>query len=83
MLGFRGGWSKGPVYDQPGRRKISNLRRLAVEQGSDAPGRAYSSVGEIRSAVGETDGHELEMERFAASRTGSIRLPCPAHSTSL
>jgi hypothetical protein len=80
MLGFRGEWSKGPVYDQPGRRKISNLRRL---EDSDAPGRAYSSVGEIRSAVGETDGHELEMERFAASRTGSIRLPCPAHSTSL
>ena len=73
-LGFRGGWSKGPVSDQRGRRP--NLRRLAVEehkdppsreQGSDAPGRAYSSVGEIRSAVGETDGHELEKERFAAS----------------
>jgi protein required for attachment to host cells len=26
-----------------------------------------SSVGEIRSAVGETDGHELEKERFAAA----------------
>src|SRR3984893_8436249 len=56
--------------------KFPNLRHLAVEehkdppsreQGSDAPGRAYSSVGEIRSAVGETDWHELEKERFAAS----------------
>jgi protein required for attachment to host cells len=59
-----------------GDEKFPNLRRLAVEehkdppsreQGSDAPGRAYSSVGEIRSAVGETDWHELEKERFAAS----------------
>ena len=56
--------------------KFPNLRHLAVEehkdppsreQGSDAPGRAYSSVGEIRSAVGETDWHELEKERFAAA----------------
>src|SRR3984893_18828425 len=37
------------------------------EQGSDAPGRAYSSVGRIRSAVEETDWHELEKERFATS----------------
>ena len=53
-----------------------NLRRLSVfenhdppsrEQGSDAPGRAYSSVGGIRSAVEETDWHELEKERFAIS----------------
>ena len=53
-----------------------NLRRLSVEmqkdpptheQGSDAPGRAYSSVGRGRSAVEETDWHEVEKERFAAS----------------
>jgi protein required for attachment to host cells len=59
-----------------GDERFPNLRRLAVEehkdppsreQGSDAPGRAYSSVGEVRSAVGETDWHELEKERFAAS----------------
>ena len=37
------------------------------EQGSDAPGRAYSSVGGGRSAVEETDWHEVEKERFAAS----------------
>jgi protein required for attachment to host cells len=52
-----------------GDEKFPNLCRLAVEehkdpssreQGSDAPGRAYSGVGEIRSAVGETDWHELE-----------------------
>jgi protein required for attachment to host cells len=37
------------------------------EQGSDAPGRAFSSVGEIRSAVANTDWHELEKVRFAVS----------------
>jgi hypothetical protein len=60
---------------------MCELRCLAVEehkdppsreQGSDAPGRAYSSVGEIRSAVGETDWHELEKERFAASIANRI-----------
>jgi protein required for attachment to host cells len=59
-----------------GDGKFPDLRRLAVEehkdppsreQGSDAPGRAFSSVGGIRSAVEETDWHELEKERFAAS----------------
>lgn len=58
-----------------------NLRRLSVfenhdppsrEQGSDAPGRAYSSVGGIRSAVEETDWHELEKERFATAIAGRI-----------
>jgi protein required for attachment to host cells len=53
-----------------------NLRRLSVEmhkdpptheQGSDAPGRVYSSVGRGRSAVEETDWHEVEKERFADS----------------
>jgi protein required for attachment to host cells len=42
------------------------------EQGSDAPGRVFSSVGEIHSAVEETDWHELQKERFAASIAGRI-----------
>jgi protein required for attachment to host cells len=33
---------------------------------SDAPGRAFSSVGSDRSAYEETDFHQLEEERFAA-----------------
>ena len=33
---------------------------------SDAPGRAFSSVGDARSAYQETDYHQLEEERFAA-----------------
>jgi protein required for attachment to host cells len=73
---FVGDGQKALFLINEGDEEFPNLRRLAVEehkdppsreQGSDAPGRAYSSVGEIRSAVGETDWHELEKERFAAS----------------
>lgn len=35
------------------------------EQGSDQPGRAFSSVGPGRSAFDETNFHLLEQERFA------------------
>jgi len=90
---FVGDGQKALFLINEGDEKFPNLRRLAVEehkdppsleQGSDAPGRAYSSVGEIRSADGETDWHELEKKRsLLRSRTGSIRWPCPARSTIL
>ena len=73
---FVGDGQKALFLINEGDEKIPDLRRLAAEehpdppsheQGSDAPGRAYSSVGGIRSAVEETDWHELEKERFAAS----------------
>ena len=79
---FRGDWvfvgdgQKALFLINEGDEKFPNLRRLSVlespdppsrEQGSDAPGRAYSSVGDIRSAVEETDWHELQKERFAVS----------------
>lgn len=34
------------------------------EQGAERPGRTHSSVGERRSAVGQTDWHHLEEQRF-------------------
>lgn len=73
---FVGDGQKALFLINEGDEKFPNLRRLAVweqadppsrEQGTDAPGRAYSSVGEIHSAVEETDWHELEKERFAKS----------------
>ena len=73
---FVGDGQKALFLINEGDGKFPNLRRLAVEehkdppsreQGSDAPGRAYSSVGRIRSAVEETDWHELKKERFATS----------------
>lgn len=35
------------------------------EQGSDQPGRTFASVGTARSAVEQTDWHDLEEKRFA------------------
>ena len=36
------------------------------EQGTDKPGRAFASVGTARSAMEQTDWHQLGEERFAA-----------------
>jgi protein required for attachment to host cells len=78
---FVGDGQKALFLVNEGDKKFLNLRRLSVvenpdppsrEQGSDKPGRAFSSVGEIHSAVEETDWHELQKERFAASIAGRI-----------
>ena len=37
-----------------------------AEQGSDEPGRAFSSVGSARSALDQADWHQIEEDRFAA-----------------
>lgn len=36
-----------------------------AEQGTDAPGRTFSSVGSARASVEQTDWHDLEEKRFA------------------
>jgi protein required for attachment to host cells len=78
---FVGDGQKALFLVNEGDEKFLNLRRSSVvenpdppsrEQGSDKPGRAFSSVGEIHSAVDETDWHELKKERFAASIAGRI-----------
>lgn len=43
------------------------------EQSSDAPGRAFASVGTARSAMEETDFHQLEKDRFAAEAAEMLR----------
>jgi protein required for attachment to host cells len=57
-----------------GDEKFPNLKVQRVlhhespptrEQGTDQPGRAFSSVGERRSAMEQTDWHELEERHFA------------------
>ena len=35
-------------------------------QGSDQPGRAFASIGSMRSAMEQTDFHQIEKEQFAA-----------------
>lgn len=48
------------------------------EQGTDRPGRAFSSVGTHRSAMDETNWHKLEKHRFA--REIADHLYSAAHS---
>lgn len=64
-----------------GDAELLDLRRAAVrlddnpptrEQGTDAPGRAHSSVGQGRSAVETTDWHDLAEHRFAESVAAEI-----------
>lgn len=43
------------------------------ERKTDAPGRAFSSVGSGRSAYEETDFHQLEEDRFAADTAEMLR----------
>lgn len=42
------------------------------EQGSDAPGRAFASLGARRSSVDATDLHEQEERRFAATLAADL-----------
>jgi protein required for attachment to host cells len=64
--------AKALVLENAGDSKNLNLKTVEVlehndlpthAQGTDAPGRAFSLVGSIRSAVGQTDWHD-QAERF-------------------
>ena len=64
---------KALVLENAGDEKFLNLRTREVhehpdpkthELGTDAPGRAFSSVGTERSAMEQTDWHEQEEDRF-------------------
>jgi protein required for attachment to host cells len=49
------------------------------DQASDAPGRAFNSVGSHRSAMEEVDFHELEEARFAAEAAELLKHRAMAH----
>ncbi|HEX7740810.1 MAG TPA: host attachment family protein [Sphingobium sp.] len=62
------------LFRNKGDRNLPNLEAETVklqdnpydrDQASDAPGRAVNSVGSHRSAMEQTDFHELEATRFA------------------
>jgi protein required for attachment to host cells len=64
---------KALVLENAGDEKFLNLKTREVyehadakthELGTDAPGRAFSSVGHGRSAMEQTDWHAQEEERF-------------------
>lgn len=67
---------KSLLLRNEGDGQLLNLRRVAVEeqdnpatrdQGTDQPGRMHGTNGQARSATEETDWHDLEEQRFAAS----------------
>jgi protein required for attachment to host cells len=71
---FVGDGKKALVFRNEGDAQFLNLKTERVftdsnpathEQGTDRPGRAFSSVGGVRSSVGQTDWHKLEEHRFA------------------
>jgi protein required for attachment to host cells len=65
--------AKALILENAGDAKFPNLKTREVhehpdpktrEQGTDAPGRSFSSVGYGRSAVEQTDWHDLAEQRF-------------------
>jgi protein required for attachment to host cells len=64
---------KALVLENEGDERFLDLKTREVyehpdpkthEMGTDAPGRSFSSVGSARSAVEQTDWHDLEEQRF-------------------
>ncbi|MFD2184936.1 host attachment protein [Rhodoplanes azumiensis] len=64
-----------------GDEKFPNLRTEQVfvdenpparEQGTDAPGRAFASVGTRRSGVEQTDWHVMEEQRFTKDSAAAL-----------
>ena len=71
---FVGDGSKALFLRNEGDAQVLNLKTervftdtnpLTHEQGTDRPGRAFSSVGARRSSISQTDWHKLEEHRFA------------------
>jgi protein required for attachment to host cells len=72
MLFFRNeGDADYPKLQVERKREQDNPADRA--QKSDAPGRAFASVGNGRSAYQETDFHQLEEERFAVEAAELLR----------
>ncbi|HEX4407673.1 MAG TPA: host attachment family protein [Xanthobacteraceae bacterium] len=71
---FVGDGRKALILRNDGDAQSPNLKTERVftddnpsthEQGTDRPGRSFSSVGAGRSSVAQTDWHDLEEHRFA------------------
>ena len=73
--------AKALIFENIGDADYPDLRmRLAEEQpdrrtqelGTDAPGRAFSTVGSARSAVGQTDWHDQSETRFLTDLVATL-----------
>ena len=78
---FVGDGRKALVLRNDGDAQFLNLKAERVftdqnppthEQGTDRPGRAYSSVGAGRSSVTQTDWHALEEHKFAHEAASTL-----------
>jgi protein required for attachment to host cells len=72
---------KALVFENAGDEKVLNLKTKEVhehadpkthELGTDAPGRAFNSVGTERSAMEQTDWHDQEEQRFLHKLVGRL-----------
>ena len=72
---------KALVLENVGDTKFLNLKTREIyeqpdekthEQGTDAPGRAFSSVGGRRSAMDQTDWHDQSEQRFLQKLAGHL-----------
>jgi protein required for attachment to host cells len=72
---------KALILENVGDEKFPNLRTKEVheqknppthEQGTDAPGRSFNSVGNRRSAVDQTDWHGQAEQRFLEDLAGRL-----------
>lgn len=73
--------TKALILENAGDEKFPNLQTKEVfeqqnpktqQQGSDAPGRAFSSVGAVRSAMDQTDWHEQAERAFLNDLAGRL-----------
>jgi protein required for attachment to host cells len=76
-----GDGKKALLLHNEGDAELLNLRRISVreqdnppthDQGTAAPGRASSPAGIRGGPVGETDWHQIEEDRFAASLAADL-----------
>jgi len=81
-LVFVGDGQKALFLRNVGDAKFPNLTTEQVftepdppthEQGTDRPGRTFASAGNRRAAMGTTDWHELEKERFAGHVASALQ----------
>lgn len=72
---------KALILENAGDEKFPNLKTVKVydekippthELGTDAPGRSFSSVGQGRSSMEQTDWHTQEEERFLRRLVGDL-----------
>ncbi|HVX91904.1 MAG TPA: host attachment protein [Xanthobacteraceae bacterium] len=82
--------AKALVLENVGDEKFLHLKTKEVyeqeesktsEAGTDAPGRAFGSVGEVRSAVGQTDWHNQAERSFLEKLAGRLDTAISAGQT--